>query len=151
MQQPTPDAVIASASEPDYGDLIALLEAASLPTEDLERRSMANFLVARDGSGKVIGAIGVECYERSALLRSLVVSPDYRNRGLATRLVAELEARCRSLAVADLFLLTTTARDFFARQRYQAIGRGSVPVALRAAAEFTRLCPDSAVCMTKFL
>jgi amino-acid N-acetyltransferase len=51
----------------------------------------------------------------------------------------------------DLFLLTTTARDFFAGRRYQAIGRGSVPVALRAAAEFTRLCPDSAVCMTKSL
>jgi len=30
-------------------------------------------------------------------------------------------------------------------------GRESVPVALRAAAEFTRLCPDFAVCMTKSL
>jgi len=128
-----------------------VLEAASLPTEDLERNSMASFLVARDGSGKVIGAIGVECYGRSALLRSLVVSPGYRNRGLGARLVAKLEARCRSLAVTDLFLLTTTARDFFSKQRYQSIGRGSVPVALRAAAEFTRLCPDSAVCMTKSL
>jgi amino-acid N-acetyltransferase len=87
----------------------------------------------------------------SALLRSLVVSPDYRNRGLATRLVVELEARCRSLVVVDLFLLTTTAQDFFTRQRYQAIGRGSVPVMLRAAAEFTRLCTDSAVRMTKSL
>ena len=107
--------------------------------------------MARDGSGKVIGTIGVERYGRSALLRSLVVAPGYRNRGLGMRLVAELEARCRSLAVADLFLLTSTARDFFSRQRYQAIERGSVPVALRAAAEFTRLCPDSAVCMTKSL
>jgi amino-acid N-acetyltransferase len=151
MQQPTPDARIAPASERDYRDLIALLEAASLPTEDLERSSMVNFLVARDGSGKVLGAIGVECYGRSALLRSLAVLPDYRNRGLATRLVAELEARCRSSPLVDLFLLTTTTRDFFARQRYQAIGRGSIPVMLRAAAEFTRLCPDSAVCMTKSL
>jgi len=153
MQQLTLDARIASASERDYGDLIGLLEAASLPTEDLERSSTANFLVARNGSGKVIGAIGVERYGCTALLRSLVVSPDYRNRELGTRLVAELENRCRSLAVADLLLLTTTARarDFFVRQRYRAIGRESVPVALRAAAEFTRLCPDSAVCMTKSL
>jgi hypothetical protein len=36
-------------------------------------------------------------------------------------------------------------------EQMQAIGRESVPVVLRAAAEFTRLCPDSAVCMTKFL
>ena len=151
MRQPTFDANIAPASERDYGDVIALLDAASLPTEDLERSSMAHFLVARDGSGKVIGAIGVERYGRTALLRSLVVAPEHRNRELGTRLVAEIEARCRSLAVADLFLLTTTARDFFARQRFQAIGRESVPIELRTAAEFTRLCPGSAVCMTKSL
>ncbi|MGH8864921.1 MAG: arsenic resistance N-acetyltransferase ArsN2 [Burkholderiales bacterium] len=151
MRQPTFDANIAPADEGEYGAVIALLEAASLPTEDLERSSMARFLVARHGSGKLIGAIGVERYGRAALVRSLVVAPEHRNRELGTKLVAELEARCRSLAVTDLFLLTTTARDFFARQRYQATGRESAPVALRAAAEFTRLCPDSAVCMTKSL
>ncbi len=151
MRQPTFDANIAPAQEGDYGEVIALLEAASLPTEDLERSSMAQFLVARHGSGKLIGAIGVERYGRAALMRSLVVAPDYRNCGLGTRLVAKLEAHCRSLAVRELFLLTTTARDFFASQRYQATGRESVPIALRGAAEFTRLCPDSAVCMTKSL
>lgn len=151
MRQPTPGTNIAPASEKDYAEVIALLEAASLPTEDLERSSMLHFLVTRDGSGKVIGAIGVERYGRNALLRSLVVAPGNRHRELGTRLVASLEARCRSLAVAQLFLLTTSARDFFARQRYQAIGRESVPAELLATAEFTRLCPGSAVCMTKSL
>lgn len=141
----------APASEKDYGEVIALLEAASLPTEDLERSSMGHFLVARDVSGKVIGAIGVEHYGRDALLRSLVVAPEYRKRKLGTQLVADLEARCRSLAVANLFLLTTSVRDFFGAQRYQTIGRESVPAKLLATAEFTRLCPGSAVCMTKFL
>jgi len=151
QRQPTPDANIAPASPQDFGEVIALLDAAALPTEDLERGSMAQFLVARDESGKVIGAIGVERYGRIALLRSLVVAPDCRNRDLGTQLVAKLEARCRSWAMADLFLLTTTARDFFARHGYRAIGREAVPEALRTAAEFTRLCPDSAVCMTKCL
>ena len=151
MRQPTPDANIAPASPQDFDEIIALLDAAALPTEDLERSSMAQFLVARNESGKVIGAIGVEGYGRIALLRSLVVAPDCRNRDLGTQLVAKLEARCRSWAMADLFLLTITARDFFARHGYRAIGREAVPVALRTAAEFTRLCPDSAVCMTKCL
>jgi amino-acid N-acetyltransferase len=148
---PTADVNFAPASEKDYAQIITLLEAALLPTEDLRRSSMADFLVAHAGSGNAIGAIGVERYGRDALLRSLVVAPDYRNLGVGAQLVAELEARCRSLAVTDLFLLTTSARDFFARRRYRAIGRDSVPGALRAAAEFTRLCPDSAVCMTKSL
>jgi len=151
MRQPIHDANIAPANPQDFDEVIAQLDAAALPTEDLERSSMAQFLVARDGSGKVIGAIGVERYGRTALLRSLVVAPDCRNRDLGTQLVAKLEARCRSWAMADLFLLTTTARDFFARHGYRAIGREAVPVALRTAAEFTRLCPDSAVCMTKSL
>ena len=151
MRQPTFDANIAPASERDYGDVIALLDAASLPTEDLEPGSMAHFLVARDASGNVIGAVGFERYGRAALLRSLVVATENRNRNLGTQMVTELEARCRSLALSELFLLTTTARDFFLRHGYQAIGRDSVPVAMRAAAEFTRLCPDSAVCMTKSL
>ena len=148
---PTPDANIAPASPQDFDEVIALLDAAALPTEDLERSSMAQFLVARDESGKVIGAIGVEGHGRIALLRSLVVAPDCRNRDLGTQLVAKLEARCRSWAMVDLFLLTTTARDFFARQRFQAIGRESAPLELRTAAEFTRLCPGTAVCMTKSL
>jgi amino-acid N-acetyltransferase len=151
MRQPTSDANIAPASPQDFDEVIALLDAAALPVEDLEQSSMAHFLIARDGSGKVIGAIGVERYGRIALLRSLVVAPDCRNRDLGTQLVAKLEARCRSWAMADLFLLTTTARDFFARNGYRAIGREAVPVALRTAAEFTRLCPDSAACMTKCL
>jgi amino-acid N-acetyltransferase len=150
-RQPTPDATIAPASAQDFDEVIALLHAAALPVEDLEQSSMAHFLVARDRSGKVIGTIGVERYGRAALLRSLVVAPACRNRDLGTQLVAELEARCRSRAIADLFLLTTTARDFFARRGYKEIGREDVPGALRAASEFTRLCPDSAACMTKSL
>jgi len=151
MRYPAFGSNSAPASEKDCGEVIALLEAASLPTEDLERSSMAHFLLAHDVSGSVIGAIGVEHYGRDALLRSLVVVPEYRNRKLGTQLVADLEARCRSLAVANLFLLTTSARDFFSRQHYRAIERESVPARLRAAAEFTRLCPGSAVCMTKSL
>lgn len=151
MRQLTPDVNIETASSRDYDEVIALLDAASLPTEDLERSSMAHFLVARDGSGMVIGAIGVERYGNAALLRSLVVAPGHRNLELGTQLVAELEARCRSLAVTDLFLLTTTAGDFFVNRCYRTIGRDAVPAALRDAAEFNRLCPDSAACMTKSL
>ena len=151
MRYPALSTNSAPASEKDYGEVIALLEAASLPTEDLERSSMAHFLLAHDGSGNVIGAIGVEHYGRDALLRSLVVAPEYRNRKLGTQLVADLEARCRSLVVANLFLLTTSARNFFSSQGYQAIGRESIPAKLLAAAEFTRLCPGSATCMTKSL
>ena len=151
MRPRTLDANITAASGRDYDDVIALLEAASLPVEDLAPSSMAHFLVARNASGKVIGAIGFERYGRAGLLRSLVVATEDRDRKLGTQMVAELEARCRSLALAELFLLTTTARDFFLRQGYEAIARDSAPMALRAAAEFTRLCPASAVCMTKSL
>lgn len=151
MRKPGHDASIAPASQRDYGDVVALLETARLPTEDLERASMAHFLAARNEAGELIGAIGVEHYGLTALLRSLVVATGFRSRGVGGRLLAELEGRCRASGITDLFLLTTSARAFFAGRNYRAIERDAVPAALRAAAEFTRLCPDTAVCMTKRL
>ena len=151
MRASTLDVNIAPARQRDYGDVVALLEAAALPTEDLDPSSMAHFLVARDASARVISTIGYERYGRAALLRSLAVARENRNRNLGTQMVAALEAQCRSLAVTELFLLTTTARNFFLGQGYETISREAVPMPLRATAEFTKLCPDSAHCMTKSL
>jgi len=151
MRKPGNDTSIEPASQRDYGDVVALLETATLPAEDLEPDSMADFLAARNEAGELIGAICAERFGRTALLRSLVVAPGFRSRGVGGQLLDELEGRCRASGITDLFLLTTSARAFFTGRNYWAIERDAVPAALRATAEFTRLCPDTAVCMTKCL
>jgi len=99
----------------------------------------------------LVGVVGVERFGDSGLLRSLAVAPAYRGRDLGGNLVAVLESSARQSGVSDLYLLTLTAQEFFAKRGYHAIARKDVPPTIQASAEFMSLCPASAVCMRKQL
>jgi amino-acid N-acetyltransferase len=62
-----------------------------------------------------------------------------------------IEAHARSEQILALYLLTTTADQFFKRLGYQKIGRDSVPAPVRKTAEFQSICPASAICLYKEL
>lgn len=133
----------------DLGAVKHLLEAAGLPTADLDERLIPRFLVAAR-EGRVLGAVACEpAGANSGLLRSLVVAPDCQGRGLGERLVAEIETVGRSQGVQTLYLLTETAQAFFDRLGYLVTDRQQAPAEIRATSEFARLCPSSAVCMRK--
>jgi amino-acid N-acetyltransferase len=53
----------------------------------------------------------------------------------------------RGKGAGALYLLTTTARDFFAALGWRVVDRREVPEVIKATAEYSRLCPDSATCM----
>ena len=59
--------------------------------------------------------------------------------------------RCRERGLATVCLLTTTARDYFARIGFERVSRESAPETLQRAPEFASICPASAVWMTKRL
>lgn len=130
--------------------LTALLDASGLPTGDLQGRDLPGFLVARDDHA-VLGVAGVEASGEAGLLRSVAVAPAARGSGLGAALVAAAEASALQGGTRTLYLLTTTAPDFFARLGYERIGRDQAPPDIAASAEFARLCPASAVCMRKYL
>ncbi|MGH8629798.1 MAG: arsenic resistance N-acetyltransferase ArsN2 [Burkholderiales bacterium] len=128
-----------------------LLEAAGLPTADLDERLIARFLVAAR-EGRVLGAVACEpAGANCGLLRSLVVAPDCQGRGLGEHLVAEIEAVARSQGAQTLYLLTETAQGFFDRMGYVVTDRQQAPAEIRATSEFARLCPAGAVCLRKDL
>lgn len=134
----------------DRGAVLGLLEQASLPTADLDAPAAVQFWIAM-AADRLVGAIGLERYGTDGLLRSLVVAPDHRSRGVGHALVAALERDARSAGVGRMVLLTQTARTFFERLGYEVVSRDSVPDPVRTSAEFRSLCPASAVCMTKRL
>jgi len=138
------------ADPEDLGAITTLLTRAELPTEDLPARRAADFLVVRRDR-QLGGVIGLEAYGASGLLRSLAVAPEDRGSGLGKELVAALETRARVLGIKELWLLTTTAAAFFAKLGYRVTDRAGAPEAVRRSAEFTSLCPSSAVCMVKAL
>lgn len=140
-----------NASGDDLAVVRNLLQQANLPFEDLAPEAMQDFVLVQDTNGNVIGAGGIERYETDALLRSVVVSAAARGTGLGRMITQAVEDRARVAGVTALYLLTTTAADFFPRLGYERFERNSVPEKLRQSTEFASLCPASAVCLRKQL
>lgn len=141
---------VRGATATDMSGIVALLEAAHLPTSDLADASAVEFWVC-DGAQGVAGVVGLERHGEIGLLRSLVVDADARGRGLGTTLVAAVEAAARARGIRRMLLLTQTAREFFLKLGYAVIARDEAPEAVRSSEEFRSLCPTSAACMTKLL
>lgn len=135
----------------DLPAIVALLDACDLPTDDLASANRQNFELAVDAAGRIVGVAGFDRTANDALLRSLAVAPDWRGRRLGEQLVSRREAAARAAAVSRLYLLTTTAADFFRRQGYLDVKRAEVPAAIAAHAQFRSLCPASASCLGKGL
>jgi amino-acid N-acetyltransferase len=132
----------------DLAAIRALLINAALPILDLDSATGLRFWVAEDGD-QLIGAIGLEPFGATGLLRSLVVSPSHRQHGLGSTLVSVLEQEANAQGVQALVLLTETAEAFFRRRGYRVVERSVVPDEIKQSAEFRSLCPASAVCMAK--
>jgi amino-acid N-acetyltransferase len=103
---------------------------------------LLRFLVAED-AGEIVACAGLEIYGPHALLRSVAVHPRNRNKGLGTFLVTRLVDQARRDGVRFVYLLTTTAEEYFRRLGFGPIGREDVDPALRQSAEF-----DERVCAT---
>ncbi len=142
MHSPIP---IRHARPDDRGAVEALLTEASLPLEGVKEH-FDSFLVAEDFGG-IKGAIGMEIYDRSALLRSLVVAKDSRAGGIGSALYDALLADARRQGIVDIVLLTTTASGFFARKGFCSVARTSIVGPMTSSAEFTGACPSSATVM----
>lgn len=140
----------APAQAADLPDIRALLQADKLPQEDLTPAHLADFVVLRDGA-TLVAVAGLERHGADGLLRSVAVAPGRRGGGLGAGLVQAVEARARAAGIGALYLLTTTAADFFARRGYRRIERREAPAPLQASREFSALCPASATCMVKAL
>ncbi|MGH9424311.1 MAG: GNAT family N-acetyltransferase, partial [Thermoanaerobaculia bacterium] len=100
---------------------------------------------------KLIGAIGVEIYGRTALLRSAVVSQERRAQGIGRALVGELLSKARSASLESVYLLTTTAEPYFESFGFAVVDRSAVPAELNASAELRGACPDTATVMRLLL
>lgn len=138
-----------NARDSERREIAALLERSRLPVADLGTSDI-EFLVAVEAD-TVVGAVGLEAHGASGLLRSLVVDEQRRGTCLGIALVDAIEARAGERRLDQLVLLTTTARDFFARRGYSLIARDAAPEPVRRSAEFRTLCPASSACMTKSL
>lgn len=108
-------------------------------------------MVATDGN-ELVGVVGVEpCGTKYGLLRSAVVASRWRGKGVGRDLVERVIADARGRGVEALYLLTTTAEDYFPSFGFSRTTREEVPEAVRATDEFREACPASAAVMMRAL
>jgi amino-acid N-acetyltransferase len=137
-------------SAPPAAAIKHLLAENKLPFDDIDELDLSCFLGY--GSAEApCGVIGLEIHQQHALLRSLVVSQTSRHSGCGKKLVSAIEQLAREKGVHNLYLLTETANRFFARRGYDDIDRNHLPDTIKQTAQFSQLCPQSAIAMTKRL
>lgn len=134
----------------DLPALKALLDASGLPSSDLTEAHLKHFIILGQ-AGRVAGSVGIEPHGEDALLRSLAVETMLRGEGYGQRLLELMEERARDEGVQRMYLLTTSADNFFHHQGYEPVARDSVPDAIRGTSQFAGLCPASAACLLKTL
>lgn len=134
----------------DLSGIQALLAACDLPYQDLTLAHLEHFWVTREGP-RLTGVVGLEVIGDIGLLRSLAIAEGDRGQGIGGQLTGKAEDYARARGVQALYLLTTTASDFFARRGYQPTERAAAPAPLQETAEFQSLCPSTAVCMVKYI
>jgi N-acetylglutamate synthase-like GNAT family acetyltransferase len=104
-------AVIRKPAGLDVAAWRALLAEASMRTEDLG--APAGFWLVAHESGALVGGAGLEFAPDAALLRSLVVAPALRRRGLGLALADACADEARRRGAAWLYTFSTDAPAFF--------------------------------------
>jgi amino-acid N-acetyltransferase len=137
------------ARERDAAEVFRLLEVNRLPLDGL-RDHLATTLVARQDE-RVVGSAALEVYSDGALLRSVAVAPSLQRAGLGRQLTDAAIQLARDTGVPAMYLLTTTAEQYFPRFGFERIARQEVPESVQASIEFSSACPSTATVMRKSL
>ncbi len=131
----------------DWKAILNLLNQATLPTDDI-KINIHHFVVAKV-EDMVVGCIGLEDYSTIGLLRSFAVDERYRNQRIGKNLISQLNSYALQKGITQLYLLTTTASKYFAREDFEVIDRNIIPELIKKTSEFKYLCPSEAICMYK--
>lgn len=133
----------------DLDDVLRLLSQHQLPPVGL-RDHVATLLVARD-DGRIVGSAALEMYADGALLRSVAVAPTLQRHRLGRELTEAAIRLAQERRVPAIYLLTTTAADYFPRFGFGRVTRADVPTGVQQSVEFTSACPSTAIVMRKLL
>ncbi len=122
----------------DAPEFVAALEAANLPTDDLDDAGRTFF--AFEEAGRPVGFGGFELCGENALLRSVVVLPEARGKGYGSAVTEAVLMRAHHAGARTAYLLTITAESFFEHQGFARLERGDAPSSILATKQATTIC-----------
>ena len=128
--------------------LAKALRSAELPTEDLAA-SNGRFFSFRTLSGTLAGYGGFEVHGEDVLLRSILVKPEFRGRGIGRNIALLLMSRAFDQGARDAWLLTTSAAPVFEKLGFKVTPREAAPAAIGQTPQVLSLCPTSAPLLSR--
>lgn len=137
------------ATKLDLPGVLALLHDTGLPPDGAE--SWIDHFVIAERDGEVVGSAGLELYGDEALLRSVATSKAVRGTGLGAQLVEAALERSRAMRVQTVYLLTTSAADWFTRLGFERVPREHVSAEVKESVQFGIVTCSSAIAMRRTL
>ncbi len=131
----------------DLEEIVNLLKENALPFDDIGSSDIQFSVIKSEG--ELIACGGLEIFDEVALLRSVAIKDGFKSRGIGAKIVELLLTEAKRNKVKSVYLLTTTAVNYFERKGFSVILREEAPGSIKNSSEFSELCPDSAVCMRK--
>ncbi len=124
---------IAKAALSDVAEIHQLIMAAAEKQQMLARslqsiyENLRAFVVCRNRAGDVIGCCALQIvWNDMAEIRSLVVLPRYKGKGIGAALVESCMNEARVLGIPKVFTLTYVP-EFFKKQGFKAIDKNKLP------------------------
>jgi DNA-binding MarR family transcriptional regulator/N-acetylglutamate synthase-like GNAT family acetyltransferase len=133
------------ASMLDVPAIEALLLKAKLSIVGV-RRHIAHFRVGKQG-GKIVAVGGLEIYGEQALLRSIALDPEQRNKAYGKQIVRDVCQSAQLTGIRDLYLKTVSARPFFEGLGFEVLAHDQIPKSLKKSSQLRGACPASATLM----
>lgn len=137
--------ILKRAKDNDLPVISDILEKNDLVYEDIQNKNI-EFFRAYDND-LFVGIIGLEQFGGIGFLRSLVVLDAHRDKGYGKEICNCIFDYAKNKQNKEIYLLTTTAEDFFKKLGFKIIERKDVPEEIKNTAEYSHFCPDSAACM----
>jgi amino-acid N-acetyltransferase len=138
---------IRSATPGDLPAVESALRDSDLPLDGLRDQFGEGYAVA-ESDGHVIGVEGIEVHDQDGLLRSAAVAGTWRGKGVGDALTRDRIEWARRRGLRALYLLTTTAGDYFPRFGFTKADRATAPDGIKRSREFSEACPSTALFMS---
>lgn len=130
--------------------LVAALTAEKLPVEDVADPGRTWFRFETT-QGTIVGFGGYEATGDDALLRSVVILPDFRGRGIGKNAMLLLMRKAFDAGASQGYAATTTAEGWLESLGFKPVERSTIPKPILDTRQLSALCPKTATLWTRSL
>ncbi|NYH18260.1 arsenate reductase (glutaredoxin) [Paraburkholderia bryophila] len=140
--------IVARAIASNDAGFVNALRDVDLPGSDLDEAGRSFFALSTL-AGSHVGYGGFEQYGSDVLVRSVIVEPQHRGKGIGRNLIAVLLREAFDAGARKAWLFATNATALFEKAGFKPTARDAAPATILATRQATDLCPATATLLSR--